>query len=376
MKISIITRHAPSNYGSLLQAIATQKIIQSLGHKASIINYIRKDECGLKGVTTLLKYKKEWENNIFKKILYILLRYPSDKYAEIKFSRMRKRNLDLTPRFSSHIELKEASFIKETDVFLTGSDQVWGPVADGKPDSAYFLSFTPHNSYKVSYAGSFGKTEFNESTLALYKEWLKDYNHITIREDSAVDILKKLELPCFGQVLDPTLLITAEEWSQFITQPTTQKPYVLVYQIHNNPILDQYAIAFAKKANLPLYRISPSLHQIKRGGKFIYLPEIGDFISYIKNATYIITDSFHGTAFSINFNKNFIEILPNTKTGTRNQSILKLTKLEKRIITNYNDFSLMNQPIDYSEVNKIIKQERAKSINILERIINNYKKEQ
>lgn len=67
MKISIITRHAPSNYGSLLQAIATQKIIQSLGHKASIINYIRKDECGLKGVTTLLKYKKEWENNIFKK---------------------------------------------------------------------------------------------------------------------------------------------------------------------------------------------------------------------------------------------------------------------------------------------------------------------
>ena len=152
---------------------------------------------------------------------------------------------------------------------------------------------------------------------------------------------------------------------------------VSVYNtIHNNPILDQYAIAFAKKANLPLYRISPSLHQIKRGGKFIYLPEIGDFISYIKNATYIITDSFHGTAFSINFNKNFIEILPNTKTGTRNQSILKLTKLEKRIITNYNDFSLMNQPIDYSEVNKIIKQERAKSINILERIINNYKKEQ
>lgn len=374
MKISIITRHAPSNYGSLLQAIATQKIILSLGHKVSIINYIRKDEYGFKGVTTLLKYKKDWGNNIFKKLIYILLRYPSDKYAEIKFAKMRKKYLNLTPRYSSHKELQTAPFIKKTDVFLTGSDQVWGAVADGKPDSAYFLSFAPNNSYKVSYAGSFGKTEFNKDTLNLYKALLKDYSYITIREDSAVDILKQLDLNCFGQVVDPTLLITAEEWSQFIVKPTPQKPYVLVYQIHNNPILDKYAIDFANRANLPLYRISPSLHQIKRGGKLIYLPEIGDFISYIKNATYIITDSFHGTAFSINFNKNFIEILPNTKTGTRNLSILRQTKLEKRIITDYNDFSLMNQPIDYSEINGIIERERMKSINILQDIINNHKK--
>lgn len=88
---------------------------------------------------------------------------------------------------------------------------------------------------------------------------------------------------------------------------------MLIYEIHNNPRLDTYAKYFAAYVGLPLVRITPTLHQAVRGGKMVLLPNIGEFLSYIKNATYMVTDSFHGTAFAINFNTQFIEVLPNTK---------------------------------------------------------------
>lgn len=200
---------------------------------------------------------------------------------------------------------------------------------------------------------------------------LSKYDAITVRENSAVNILKSINVECYGQVLDPTLLFNGDEWSKLINNNIEEK-YVLVYQLHNNPILNDYAINFSKKVNLPLFRISPNFHQFKRGGKFIYLPELDEFLSYIKNSTYFITDSFHGTAFAINFNRQFIEILPNNKTASRNQSILQLTGLQDRIITDYNDFSIANKLINYNKVNAILSKEREKSKKILSDLI--YKK--
>ena len=115
--------------------------------------------------------------------------------------------------------------------------------------------------------------------------------------------------------------------------------------------------------------MSPILHQIKRGGKFVYLPDISEFLSLIKNAKYLITDSFHGTAFAINFNTQFIEILPNTGTSSRNQSILKLTELEDRVLTDLEDFSYIDSQIDFSKVNKIIQKNREESIEYLKKFI-------
>ena len=112
------------------------------------------------------------------------------------------------------------------------------------------------------------------------------------------------------QVLDPTLLIDKNEWSKYITKNVVKEEYVLVYQIHNDQKLNAYAKMFAKKSGLKLVRVSPIFHQFKRGGKFVYLPDIGEFLSLVKNAKYLITDSFHGTAFAINFNTQFIEVLP------------------------------------------------------------------
>lgn len=235
------------------------------------------------------------------------MRYPEEKLAEIKFANMRKRWLKLTRRCSSHEDLK----LLDADVFMTGSDQVWGPTMNGHYDDAYFLFFV-ENRKKTAYAASFGRTDFPPLILAEYKKLLSSYSAIAVRENTAVDLLRRMGIRCAGQVLDPTLLLT-EEWERHIRKGIKRK-YVLVYQIHNDPALNDYAIRFARQIRLPLYRISPTFHQFRRGGKFVNLPDLSDFLSYIKNCTYCVTDSFYGTAFALNFNPQFIEILPNNKT--------------------------------------------------------------
>lgn len=139
--------------------------------------------------------------------------------------------------------------------------------------------------------------------------------------------------------------------------------------MHNDKKLGEYAEKVSKAKGLPLVRISATFHQISRPGKFVYAPDIGKFLSYIKNAECMITDSFHGTAFAINFNTPFVEVLPNNNTGSRNMSILKLTGLSNRILINDNDVELANEPIDFSHANYVLSQKRTESIQILKDMI-------
>lgn len=357
MNIKVITRHAPSNYGSLLQAMATIQVIESLGHQCEIIDYRKKNEIGIKGILTTLQNKPSWNKNPIKKSLYIALRYPEEKIAAYLFEKMRLKYLKMTSRCYTSNDLNALT----ADIFMTGSDQVWAPLLDGNFDKAYFLDFVSPNNYKVAYAASFGKTVFSEKTIKDYKHLLSQYNAITVRESHAVKLLQDWNIECKGQVLDPTLLLDAQQWSKYITKNVKGK-YILIYEIHNNPLLDDYAKRFARHVGLPLIRVSPSIHQIFRGGKLIFCPSLGTFLSYIKNAQYIITDSFHGTAFAINFNKEFIEVLPNNQTDSRNQSILQLTELEDRILQSPEDFSFAEKRINYSKTNNILKEERIESL--------------
>ena len=360
MDIKVITRHAPFNYGSLLQSMATLKIVRRLGHKCCIIDYIRDDEYGLKSILMSLDRKKEWNNNFLKKLLYVMLRYPEEYWAQRRFAHMRMKYLEMTLRYRSIAELSTL----KADIFMTGSDQVWGPVLTANYDETYFLSFVNNGAKKVSYAASFGKTSFNNQIMSAYRKLLSDYDAITVRENAAVNLLHQMDISCVGQVLDPTLLLTGDEWAEYIDKDISGK-YVLVYQLHNNKALNDYAKKLALKLGLPLFRISPSFHQFMRGGKFIYLPKLGKFLSYIKNCSYLVTDSFHGTAFALNFNRQFVEILPNNETGSRNLSILELTGLRDRIVTDFSDFSIAERSIDYDRVNNILNRERKKSIELL-----------
>lgn len=370
MNIKVITRHGPSNYGSLLQSIATIHVVERLGHQCEIIDYQRNDERGLKGVLSQLSCKKGYGNPL-KKLAYIAVRYPIEKYAQVKFDGMRVRYLKMTQRCSSHEDLEKLS----ADAFITGSDQVWGPMMNGHYDSAYFLQFAKGNVRKLAYAASFGKTKFDASTVADYKKMLASYDKIAVREKSAVTMLHDWGLNnSVGQVLDPTLLLDKSEWEQLLVKREDSvkykdKKYILVYQIHNDPKLSDYAKRLAKHAGLELLRVNPMLHQALRGGKFICCPDLGEFLSLIANASCIVTDSFHGTCFSINFGKQFVEILPNNATGTRNQSILELTGLADRILRDFDDYSLLDKVIDYDKVHEVLKVERRKSLEVMKSML-------
>lgn len=368
MVINVITRHAPTNYGSLLQAIATQRVIMNLGHECRIINYIPKCETGVRMAITQLEQKTKWRRNPIKKAIYLMVAEPETLLMERKFLAMRKKYLLMGPCCATTGELKKLYAEKKDEVFLTGSDQVWGPISTGHYDPTYFLDFVPKSSRKLAFAASFGKAIFDEQTLKEYRVLLKKYDSLAVRENVAVELLKKMDISA-KQVLDPTLLMDADAWSEYVKPMKKPEKYVLVYQIHANSDLDHYAVKFAEKAELPLLRVSPLLHQAKRSGKFVYCPDISGFLDLVKNATYLVTDSFHGTAFAINFNTQFVEVLPNTGTSSRNQSILELTGLTDRIVRDLNDFSYIDQEIDFKEANEKIGTSRIESIRILEEML-------
>lgn len=365
MKVAIITRHAITNYGSLLQALATQTVLENMGHTCEVIDYIRDDEHYSQQEKTILKRKPEWNKNIIKRALYLLIRQPESILSGKKFEKAQKKYLKLTKKYHTLEQL--VNDIPLADIYMTGSDQVWGPTEDGTYDCSYCLAFTKDSDKRIAYAASFGHTKITLELEQYYKKWLSRYKYIAVREDSAVHMLKDIGIDSC-QVIDPTLLLDASFWNKYLV-PIKKKKYVLVYQLHNDPKLGEYAKRVADDMNLPLIRISTSFHQITREGQLVWCPKMGEFLSYIKNATCMVTDSFHGTAFAINFNTQFVEFLPNNNTGTRNMSILQLTGLSQRLLHDINDVELAKRKIDFTEVNKNLMKKRTESFEILRHMI-------
>ena len=170
VKIAVITRYAVINYGSLLQAMATQYAIEKIGHTCEIINYIRKDETYKQHERTLLKRKEKWNKNALMRTIYLMVRQPACIAAGKRFKSMLHKYLHLSPLYDQESQLIDNP--PQVDVYMTGSDQGWGPVADGTYDSTYFLSFAKGR--KVSYATSFDHTKITNDLQSLMNE---PYDH-------------------------------------------------------------------------------------------------------------------------------------------------------------------------------------------------------
>ncbi|HJG31204.1 MAG TPA: polysaccharide pyruvyl transferase family protein [Collinsella ihuae] len=370
MKVSLITRHAAINYGSLLQTIATQRSIESLGHECAVIDYVRGDEDIWTIEKTLLASKPEWNGSALRRFLYLAMRQPSSVIAGKRFKAERGRYLSLTRRYTSYDDL--AGDPPEADVYMTGSDQVWGPVAGGVYDPAYMFGFAPGGARKVAYAASFGKNHLDSDAARAMRKYLASYDAISVREDIAVDQLREWGIPS-EQVLDPTLLLGADEWRELSEESGVSSdggsPYALIYQIHNDRLLSSYAQRAAEHLGLPLVRVSPYLHQISRSGKLRYLPSAGRFIDLLANASCLITDSFHGTAFATSFNVPFVEVLPDTGTTGRAMSLLRMTGLQGRVLADPDDIALASTPVDFGEANRVLAERRSRSLEVMRRLI-------
>lgn len=361
-KVELITLQRVPNYGSFLQAYATQEIIKMLGYDIEIINYFP-ERMSKKGLLKSLKNKKKiLKKSFLARTVAKMIMLPSYNKRFNTFNKFIFNKLNMT-KIEYH---NDDDFMKNTpiaDIYITGSDQVWNSGWNGGIDKPLFLNFVPKGSKCIAYAASFGKSSLEDWEIPETKELLNKYSKLSTREISGTEILNSLGFKS-DVVLDPTLLLNKDDWSNIISDKYKDKKYILVYNLNRNKKIDIYANNISKSTGLPIYYLSYSIHEFYKKGKMICCPQVEDFLSLINNASYIVTDSFHATAFSINFNKNFMIVFPN-KYSTRVESILKITNLTNRIVKDVNSTSLASENIDFKTANEIILKERKKSIEWL-----------
>lgn len=364
-KITVITLQNVRNYGSVLQALATQKVLESFNYEVDFINYIRAESA------TPNARAKAWcrNMNFLKRIICTIILYPTFIVQDIIYSRFLKSELNVqNKKYCTESDFLD--FPVTSDIYCTGSDQTWNSDWNNGILPPVYLSFVPDNVKKIAYAASFGKSELADEEIGPVRQYLSRYQHISVRENTGVEIINNLGIAGSVQVLDPTLQMDRNFWRQYAGDRKIKKPYVLIYQLNTNRLFDNYAKEFARRKGMKLFRLCNRLDQFFKSGTSILIPEVYDFISLIFYADYVITDSFHATAFSINVNTQFISIYPKDFEG-RLDSILKLVGLENRHLKSYNDFSYINaEVIDFSYANSVLDNERKKAYEFLHKALN------
>lgn len=363
MKISVLTLHAVINYGSALQSYATQKIFEDLGLETEIVDYRR--EPVLESSLPLSK-KIAKASGVAGKIKTILL-HPSSKKGRKVFDSFLDSHINQTPQRYTYDEDFEKYPI-ESDIFCTGSDQVWNSGWHNGTPRPFYLSFVPEGKKKIAFSASFGKQELEDWEKSEVTELLSSYDAISIRETSGVDIVKNLEIENAVHILDPTMVLEPKYWYELSEERLVKEKYVLVYQLCNNTEFDKYAVKFSKEKGLKLIRMCIRYDQIRKPGHGIVLPPVEGFLSLIRHAEYVLTDSFHCTAFSLTFHKQFVDFYPSAY-GSRLESVVKMVGLEERLITDYSNFEIADKTIDYESVDGIISIKRAEGMNFLKNAV-------
>lgn len=362
-KIGIITLHRVVNYGSVLQTYALQEKLKELNYIPEVIDYYP-ERLTKYGMLKRIKNKgTKFKKSLILRTIARIIIFPSYIVRFHTFFSFLEKYVSMTNKTYKD----EESINNETfnyDIYCTGSDQVWNSGWNEKIDHPYFLTFAPDNKKKISYAASFGKKELDQSEIEETKQMLKRYDSISVREKSGVDIVKSLGIKNVTNVVDPTLLLSGDDWRKISSNKYNGKKYILVYNLNRNKKIDSYAIKLSEKTGLKIIYLSYQLHEFYKKGKMICNPKVEDFISLIDNASYVISDSFHATAFSLNLNTQFIIVYPG-KYSTRLQSILELLNLEDRVAKNENDLSIIKNNIDYMRVNKEMQKMRKESIEWL-----------
>lgn len=373
MKIGVITLHRVRNYGSSLQTLATQNFLEQLGCNAEIIDYYP-ERYTSKGLLKRLKYKsKKLEHNpilLFGARVIISLSYIKKK---IIFDGFLKKYIKLTPKtYRSEEELIQDTPI--ADAYCTGSDQVWNSHWNEGIDAPFYLSFLPESAYKFSYAASIGNAILDKKEEESVDPMLKQYKHITVRENVGVDIMQSMGIKA-QQMLDPTLLFTGEQWQKYTSSKFEKKKYVLTYNLHHDRRIDEYASQLAKENGLKVYNISYNFHDIVRKGTLQWCPSIEEYLGLIRDAQYVVTDSFHATVFSILFHTKFMVIYPE-QASSRIRSILSLTGLEERGTDDKPNVKQAMKPIDFSHADIILAEERERSNQYLAKVLSEISEEE
>jgi len=352
VKIKTITCHNVYNYGASLQAYALVRHLKDLGHTVEIIDY---NPSYLSNRYNLWSVSPKWSRSIVLKLMYWLLKVPArlirDTPRRRAFNHFTKDHLPLTSRtYRTNEELK--SDIPQADLFIAGSDQIWNSTYPNGRDPTFYLDFASATSIKASYAASFGTDRLEVELQKSIKAWLTAFDCISVREATGLAILDTIGMSGV-QVMDPAFLLTADEWRGLATDKSIRGKYILVYDFENNPAIADFATDLSTRTGLPIVTlIDNPCYACKH--RYISNASPWDFLGLIRNGEFIISNSFHGTVFSIIFNKEFFTFgRMNQNVNSRMTDLLSVLGITDRLITNATHAGEI-RAIDYPAVNAVL----------------------
>ena len=363
-KVGIITMHKVLNYGSALQAYATQYVLVKLGVSCEIIDYIYPNE---------YHKKKRSIIAVLRSFLFELISGFAQKRKQKLFDTFFKDYFKLSERsYNSPAEIIANPPVYDT--YLAGSDQIWN-IRHTNCDKVFFLSFAPKDVKKISYASSFGKIAANDDFLKQITNDLTDFSALSVREQNGKQIIKNLIKKEAPVCLDPTLLLNKNEWGRLVQQSGLKidKPFALVYILKYAYDPYPFATDFIRKVHeatglhLVLLCFSASQRLGIKDATYLYDGVSPcDFLYLFKNASLVITTSFHGTAFALNFERPFYSILDDNVTfDDRIYSLLQEVGAEDRVVKLNSKVSDISTEMDYERISANLQEKRVDSFEYL-----------
>lgn len=323
-KVCVVTIYK-HNYGAFLQAYASQKYLESLGYEAVVLDYDYFRDHAVLGIS-LKKLRKPLL--FFKELIYRLLRYRFSKQRDKMLEQCAAEMIRQTKYYRSYRDVQKNP--PETDIYITGSDQVWNPKISEQGFLSRLLEFAPEKGKILcSYAASVGVQSFSEEEKKLIQTNLNRYDCISVREPASEQMIRELTDKEIFLHRDPTLLLSAKQWDLFKKEFPTDRPYLFIYLAQNAPELVQYAVDLARKNDWDIIDCHGSAnYYIKgcaNGSRFLSPME---FVGGIKNAAYVVTNSFHCLVFSIHYQKRAFVKLPQ-KGASRLSELISSMSLER-----------------------------------------------
>lgn len=367
MKIGILTFHNAHNFGAMLQAFALKKKIRQFGHEVEIINYCNQNIDKRYGKRLKVKIGKGDIKHPRRLILKIQEHFDNyykqpawtrqcEKFQEFMYTYLLENN----KKKISIKELEETSY----DAIIVGSDQIWESWITGGLDDAYLLNFR-FKGRRIAYAGSRFGTSIPQEEIKLLKQCLNKFEYISVREEPLKEILSHEIDKDISCVLDPTLLLKGEDYLEILKEPNhCMESYVFAYFVVEDKILMECAEYIAKEKGIKLIELHYYMQKELKSHNQIADIGPNEFLGYIKSAELVLTNSFHGTVFSILFHKNFYSIC---KNNMRIENLLATLGLEKCCI--YNKSMINDIYINFEHVEAMLENKRKESIQFLEKAL-------
>ncbi len=345
------------NYGGVLQAYALQKTLESLGYDSEFISCFPERRS--------LSYKL----SRFLKDCVIFASMPRVHQSRKRIYEFIKNNLKVSPAYTTYEQL-ESEASRRYSAAICGSDQIWSNIG-GYVNPLYYLTFIDEKK-RIAYAPSIGYNRVQADCTATFREYVGGIKFLSVREKQGEALIKDIVGRDAKVVLDPSMLLTKKEWEAKVLSAdaiTLELPYIFCYFRHNNDQFVEYARRLSEFTGYRIIAVDTSFPSL-RGIRTVVADPL-DFVWLINNASYVLTDAFHGTAFSINLGKQFgvfkrFHDDDPINQNSRVHNILEKTHLESRLITFDTpiDF-LVQEEIDYDLVDPLLDSERRESLTYL-----------